>query len=381
MNADVYHLSSLLPIYKATHFSGKRCMCTIIPPHIIDKIKEAYDDPILCEQLTRSHEHHESLRKERGLFFSGTKTLPTVKSKRVIKVYSANNSESLPGEKADLPQESSDVEIKEAYQWAEKTNKFFEEIFGRDSIDGKGMQIVSTVHYGRSYDNAFWNGSQMVYGDGDGKYFTRFTKGLEITGHEIFHGITMYDQELLYQDQSGALNESLSDAFGSMIKQHANGQNFEGADWLIGDDLMIGNGYSLRSMKAPGTAYLDHPALGSDPQPASMDAYIDTKEDNGGVHLNSGIPNKAFYLACQKFFELDSAKYAKSWDGSGSIWYLARRNVSPNATFKEFAQATIDVAKRFFGKDSQEEKAIKYAWSDVKVLGVSTQKDSVCITV
>src|SRR6185437_13237179 len=146
-----------------------------------------------------------------------------------------------------------------------------ERAYRRNSLDDKGLPLVATVHFGRGYDNAFWNGEQMVFGDGDGVYFTQFTSRLGFAG------------------QAGALNESVSDCFASMVKQMQLKQQAHDADWLIGQGLFTSrvNGTAVRSLKAPGTAYND-PVLGKDPQPATMDGYLDDPDDEGEVHANSG---------------------------------------------------------------------------------------------
>src|SRR5262249_6826367 len=146
-------------------------------------------------------------------------------------------------------------------------------------------------------------------------YFNRFTISVDIMGHELTHGVTAYTAGLIYQGQSGALNESISDVFGSMVKQFALSQTVATADWLIGAGIFTPkvNGVALRSMKEPGTAYND-PVLGKDPQPADMAHYVNTSSDNGGVHINSGIPNRAFYLTAV-------ALGGNSWDRAGRIWY------------------------------------------------------------
>ena len=125
-----------------------------------------------------------------------------------------------------------------------------------------------------SYANAFWDGAQMVFGDGDGEIFGNFTGSIDVTGHELTHGVTQYTANLSYEGQSGALNESISDVFGSLAKQHHRGQSAADADWLIGADIFRPgvSGVALRSLKAPGTAY-DDPRLGRDPQPAHMSGY------------------------------------------------------------------------------------------------------------
>ena len=123
--------------------------------------------------------------------------------------------------------------VSEAYDYSGSTYQYFKKIFNRNSIDTRGMRLESTVHYGEEYNNAFWNGTQMVYGDGDGEIFQRFTKCLDVVAHELTHGVTQYEAALEYQGQAGALNESFSDVFGSLVKQVHLGQKVEKADWLI----------------------------------------------------------------------------------------------------------------------------------------------------
>lgn len=226
------------------------------------------------------------------------------------------------------------------------------------------MPLDATVHFDRNYDNAFWNGQQMVFGDGDGTLFNRFTVSLDVIGHELTHGVTEKEAGLIYQGQSGALNESVSDVFGSMVKQYKLGQAAAAADWLIGAELLVpGPGRTaLRSMKAPGTAY-DDPILGKDPQPARMKDYVHTVSDNGGVHINSGIPNHAFYLAAV-------AIGGNAWERAGKIWYetLQDSRLRQNAGFRAFAKLTKSTADKLFGAGSAESKAVAAAWKDVGVL-------------
>jgi Zn-dependent metalloprotease len=216
------------------------------------------------------------------------------------------------------------------------------------------------VHYGRQYDNAFWDGGQMVFGDGDGQVFGRFTASLSVIGHELAHGVTQYTADLVYEGQSGALNESVSDVFGALVEQHSRGQSAAEATWLIGEGLFTDEvqGSALRSMKAPGTAY-DDDVLGKDPQPATMDDYVDTAEDNGGVHLNSGIPNHAFYLVA-------TALGGNAWDRAGPIWYdTVTGGLPATSTFAQFAAATTAAAAQRFGPGSPEQRAVADAWSTV----------------
>ena len=187
----------------------------------------------------------------------------------------------------------------------------------------RAWSSIASVHYDQDYDNAFWNGDQMVFGDGDGVIFTGFTKALDVIGHELTHGVTQFTANLDYNAQSGALNESFSDVFGSLVKQYRNGEDTASADWLIGKGILAPgiHGVALRSMKAPGTAYDDPKLGGKDPQPADMSGYVDTADDNGGVHLNSGIPNHAFFLLADQLG-------GNAWDDAGP--YLVRDAHAPS---------------------------------------------------
>ncbi|WP_329520003.1 MULTISPECIES: M4 family metallopeptidase [Thermomonosporaceae] len=278
-------------------------------------------------------------------------------------IHDAERQERLPGKtvRSEGGATTGDKGVDQAYDWLGATFDFFEAAYRRNSIDGAGLPMVSTVHYGRDYDNAFWNGEQMVYGDGDGEVFTAFTGPLDVTGHELTHGITQYSADLAYQGQSGALNESLSDVFGSLIKQWHAKQTADTADWLIAEGLLAEgvHGVALRSMKAPGTAY-DDPRLGKDPQPAHMDKYVQTSGDNGGVHINSGIPNHAFYLAA-------TAIGGNAWEKAGRVWYetLTGGSLSKNIEFTAFATATVKTATRIYGAKGTETSAVREAWAGV----------------
>ena len=243
---------------------------------------------------------------------------------------------------------------------------FYWQLFSRNSIDNKGLLIKQYVHYDKGLDNAYWDGRRMVYGDGDGVVFTSFTSDIDVIGHELTHGVTENEANLDYENQAGALNESFSDIFGIMIKQRFNNQDVKKSNWLIGEKVMIGVKYALRSLKAPGTAYINHPELGTDPQPATMDKYQNLPNtqsgDWGGVHINSGIPNFAFYVAAYNM-----GGYA--WEKAGRIWYsvLTDRSLAQNAKFVDVKNLTIVYAEKIFGINSPEVKAVKQGWSEAKV--------------
>ena len=204
----------------------------------------------------------------------------------------------------------------------------------------------------------------MVYGDGDDVLFTRFTRDLDIVAHELSHGVIQYEANLEYQQQSGSLHESFADVFGSMVKQRSYGQEARDADWLIGANVLLGENYAMRSLKAPGTAYENHPILGNDPQGATMDAYqsVPLHKDRGGVHLNAGIPNHAFYVAA-----IELGGYA--WQRAGRIWYRALcERLGRDADFLGAAMMLVDVAREEFGSGSLEQKAVQKGWREVNVL-------------
>ena len=256
-----------------------------------------------------------------------------------------------------------DAAVDEAFDGFGETWDFWQDVFGRDSVDDENMPLRGVVHFGEEYPNAFWDGRRMTFGDGDGEIFLRFTRSLDVIAHELGHGIIEDEAALEYWGQSGALNEHVADVAGVMVKQRKLNHTADQADWLIGADLRGDefDGDALRSMKAPGTAY-DDACLGKDPQPAHWKDYVRTWDDNGGVHINSGIPNKAFHL-------LATNLGGRSWQAPGHIWYRALRDpeLKPTATFRQFARLTHRAARSRFGNGSDEAKATHEAWGEVGI--------------
>jgi Zn-dependent metalloprotease len=319
-----------------------------------------YGDAGARERAAATSHHTSCIARERGASLIATATRSKDPQKRRY-VYDARNGHTLPGALVMSEQkDSKDIEAREAFEGAGATYDFFDKLFSRKSIDGRGMRLVSTIHYERNFNNAMWNGRQMVYGDGDGELFNRFTESKDIIGHEFTHGVTQFTAGLAYHDQTGALNEHISDAFGTMIKQKWLAQTVTQSDWQIGDGLFTSkvNGKALRSMKAPGTAY-DDPVLGRDPQPAHMRDYVVTTDDNGGVHINSGILNFAFYQIAT-----DLGGYC--WPVLSDIWYdTLTEHLSPQAQFQDFANATVLVAGQLHGAGGQVQLIVADAWSKV----------------
>ena len=348
-----------------------QCTCSVIPPHILRHLAGGSDADARNTARQTLEEMHLIARKRerRTLLEQQSAEAPGGSTQR--NVYDAQHHRSLPGKlvRSGSDPQSTDAEVNEAFDGSGVTGDFYKTVFSRLSIDGKGMPINATVHYGRNFDNAMWNGEQMVYGDGDGKLFNRFTSSLDVIGHELTHGVTQYTAALQYSGQTGALNEHISDAFGIMVKQYALGLTANQSDWLIGAGLLAKGvkGKAIRSMAAPGTAY-DDPRLGRDPQPARMHDYVVTTDDGGGIHINSGIPNRAFYLAA-------IAIGGTTWPVLGRVWYdTLTTRLQPDAKFRDFAQATIAMAGDLFGPDGRVQKAIVNAW---KTVGLVPRTNSV----
>lgn len=356
-------------MYNCQHHHHHSIFC-ILPPHILRNIAERGSEvqrraalqALSVDTTFRSMRSTALMARpatapNRSLFAAE----PLTVKQRTI--HDANHQETLPGRivRTEGQAPTGDPAVDEAYEGLGDTFDFFAEAYHRNSIDDDGMPLIATVHYGRDYNNAFFNSEQMVFGDGDGVLFNRFTIALDVIGHELGHGVTEDEAGLRYLFQSGALNESMSDVFGSMVKQKKLNQTADSADWLIGAGLLADgvNGRALRDMRAPGTAF-DDPVLGKDPQPDHMDKYVLTNEDNGGVHINSSIPNRAFYLAATSIGGF-------AWEKAGRIWYEALRDsrVRPTTGFRRFAGITADIAGRLYGFCSQEQRAVVDAWSTV----------------
>ncbi|WP_354640267.1 M4 family metallopeptidase [Kitasatospora camelliae] len=329
--------------------------CAIVPPYVLDRLAEqGHGAARRSLVLDAVHRQARLLPPE-----------PREPAPRLSRtVCDAEHDERLPGRtvRTEGGAGDADASVDRAYDGLGATFALYDEVFGRHSIDDAYLPLDATVHYGRDYDNAFWDGNRMVFGDGDGEIFVDFTSCLDVIGHELAHGVTQYTAGLEYINQSGALNESVSDVFGSLVRQYALGQTAEEADWLIGAGLLAPGvrGVALRSMKAPGTAY-DDPRLGKDPQPGHFDGYVRTRRDNGGVHINSGIPNHAFQL-------LATALGGHAWERAGRIWYdtLTSGDLAPNTGFAAFARATVAAARTRFG-EGEVPDAVTEAWSRVGI--------------
>lgn len=359
------------------HYShGSSCACCFaLPPYMTDHLRRHARDRRVRESLARMHEDSQQQRIVRKAALSMRRRAPgaTPEPKLDRRIYDCEKTTDLLKRLArkEGGRKTQDIAVTEAYDYSGMVFRFFETVYKRASIDNENLPLVSSVHYQEQddvgYDNAFWNGRQMVYGDGDGVLFNRFTIARDVVGHELAHGITQYEAALKYERQSGALNEHFSDVFGVLARQWADKDGDpKSADWSIGNKLFKParlRKMSLRNMKAPGTAY-DDPELGRDPQPAHMKDYKDLPNtdlgDWGGVHVNSGIPNHAFYRAAVAIGK-------PAWEIAGKIWYIALCDrLRDNANFAKCAYETISVARDFY--DGATAQKVQTAWMEVGVL-------------
>lgn len=338
------------------------CGCFIIPKAVIDRFshdetlpeptRRAFMDTAAIEPNWRRIRQAMTATPISGPRFAISAEVSLSPS---VLVFDCKGTTSLPGNPVGNPKSSADPTAKRTYEMTKQVAEFYSKCFGRNSLDGNGMSLLSSIHYGIDYNNAFWNGSQMTYGDGDGRIFTDFTASDDVIAHELTHGVTQFTAGLKYTNEAGGLNESISDVFGSMFRQWRARQTADTADWLIGADILGPDakekGYRcLRDLADPGAGHC------LSPQPAHYSQY----QPGGDPHDSSGIPNHAFNLAA-------IALGGPSWEVAGKIWYAAL--TSPKATkgmsFSRFAGLTRQAAKTLFAGSANVYTAVDEAWSQV----------------
>jgi subtilisin family serine protease len=336
------------------------CRCFVVPPSYLKKLA-ASSDPDVAAAAARTLRINASMSAFRAQLSLGAPSPAAAKRTGLRRqVFNCSGTTDLPGDPLRMEGDpgGEDAAADEAYGHLKSTWDFYNVVFGRQSVDGAGKTLVASVHYGQNYLNAFWNGQQMVFGDGDEKTLTHFTGSLDVIAHELTHGVTGFSAQLAYEGETGALNESMSDVFGSLVKQWSLGQTVDEADWLIGAGVLGANlhGRALRDMADPGTAF------DGDEQPGHMRDYVRTDDDHGGVHINSGIPNKAFVLAAR-------AIGGKAWEKIGKVWYKTlTERLTSSADFAKCASETVSAARDLFPDDASIAAKIAQAWVDVGVL-------------
>ena len=331
--------------------------CQIIPPYLLDRIASSYPDDTAGSASRRTLQIDWRLRAHRATSPPGLER----DTDADFSIHTAANGTDLPGELVRTAGDpaSGDQAVDEAYVGVEASLALFEEVYGRSSYDGNGAPVIATVHYEQDYDNAFWDGGSWCSATATARCSSASPSRVDVIGHELTHGVTQFTANLdLPRTVRGAQRVGVR-RVRVLPQAAARGETAADADWLIGEGIFtpVVKGSALRSMKEPGTAY-DDPALGKDPQVATMDDYVETADDNGGVHTNSGIPNKAFYLAA-------TAMGGNAWDGAGKVWYAALTSgLAVDTDFAGFAAATVAAAKAV---SAEAEQAVAKAWSDVGV--------------
>ena len=336
----------------------------IVPPYMLEHLAESSDANTRAaarEAIESSAELRTTRRVLRG--FGALPSAVPANPKRHRLVYDAGhgNMAALPGRlvRTEGQRKVADSAVNEAYEHSGTTYDFYRQRFGRLSLDGNGMTLVSSVHLGNRLNNAFWNGQQMAYGDGDGSAFVHFTRSLDIVAHELAHGVISHECNLEYRDEPGALNEHFADVFGMLVRQWKRKETAASSDWLIGTEVM-GPATTARALRSfgPDKAYANDPLLGDDPQPKHLrDKYVGSW-DYGGVHVNSGILNHAFYLFAR-------AVGGKAWLKPGAIWYEAMRMLSSNSQFADMVSTTSMIASARHGANGKIHRALMNAWKSV----------------
>jgi Zn-dependent metalloprotease len=350
--------------------SPRHSIQCIIPPYVSEQLAKSAD-PAVRGRAIANLKAAAAMRAVRVMAQAMPAMMvsmaPTRRKHRVV--FDAKQTDDLPGKvvRAEGQAKVADVAVNEAYDFSGETYDFYDALFARNSLDDNGMTLTSSVHVAETDDNgafvpmnnAFWDGSQMAYGDGDGQIFRRFTGALDVVGHELTHGVVSFTSNLEYRNQSGALNEHFADVFGVLIRQRKAGETALKASWVIGADVLVAapTRRGIRDMENPGTAFVNDPDLGTDPQPAHMKKLFTGPRDRGGVHINSGIPNRAFVLAAQ-------ALKGNAWDVAGRIWYDTLLQLSSKSEFQQCATLSVQIAT---SHGAAAKKAVKDAWKKVGI--------------
>ena len=339
------------------------CTCFIVPREVLTRLSQDKKLPAdirkgLASTAEISHEIRE-LRIQAGKLTSvamaNASAMTVLAAAPAVTVYDCKHTQTLPGTSVPKPGSSSDATAKRAFNETGSVAKFYKQVFNRNSIDDHGMTMMSSIHYGVKFNNAMWNGSQMVYGDGDNSLFIDFTNGNDVIGHELTHGVTQHSLQLAYADDAGGLNESISDCFGSMFRQWEAKQNAQAADWLIGSDIMgptaKARGFTcLRDMADPAAKHC------LAPQPTKYSQITPGMDP----HFSSGPPNLAFCTACK-------ALGGNSWEKIGQVWYrsLTGFGPTPNMTMPAFAARTRQVAQTLYPSAAAVAAAVDKGWKQV----------------
>jgi len=250
----------------------------------------------------------------------------------------------------------------DAHYGMERTWDMYKGLLGRDSIDGKGEALNSYVHVGSKYVNAYWDGEKMNYGDGDGVDASALT-ALDVAGHEITHGLTERTAGLIYDCESGGLNEAMSDIIGGVGVEFYAAKRNKNVKW----DYLIGEDVWTPGKKGDALRYMNDPKKDG----YSIDNYRDYAKSDQEVHRTSGIANNAFYLLSHGGKNRTSGIEVTGAIGpEKSLKIFARAlttYMTPSTTFKEARQACLKAAADLYGAGSPEAQKVAEAWTAVGV--------------
>jgi Zn-dependent metalloprotease len=337
------------------------CIRCIISPNMHEHLAR-HTDAVVRDAALRSLNLAQSARTRRQVKssmlaqgFAGLgESAPQPRPHLFRTIYDAQHQES--GKGVKILEEGSvgspDPDASRVYDALGLTFNYYWEAHQRNSLDDKGADLDALVHVGTDLDNAYYDGWSMNFGDGDGKIFGDFTINPDVTVHELSHGVMQYTADWPYHGEPGAANEANSDIFARCAVQWSKGWAVEEDNWLIGQGLILNHpDMALRSMANPGTAY-DTPDLGHDTQPDHYSRFVHTLRDNGGVHTNSGILNRYFYLAAM-------GCGGHVWEGAALVWYACVTDPKQvgRGTFKSIAKTCNAYAQKFFGAQSVQAKA------------------------
>lgn len=331
--------------------SLKGTLCFVVPPHIERKTNQQSDD--ICDEVRRRRIGARVFRR------SLSRAHPKNDNLDDQDVFSAKGTFSLPGWKlADTDKEadySYNNSVNPCWDNTQAVIAFYKNVLKFDLKTHLDGQVVSTVDFGKRFNNAFFNGDQMAYGEGDGNFFKDFCFDHTVVCHELGHGVVDATIPLIYKDDSGALNESFADVFAICFHHYTAKKRFSKLtpnDWMVGEKCVVGKG-ALRSFTTHTARDSTHP-LGPDMEPRHLRDKYTGKEDNGGVHINSSIINHAFYRFCKHMG-------GKTWEKPLKLWFsiLDEKLITPYASFEEFSKALLTKA-RSVGK--------KHWWCAAKAL-------------
>jgi Zn-dependent metalloprotease len=346
------------------------CLCYAIPKKLVQHLadqSEGEHRQALLDQVS----HTETVRSTRAQHTKEPPATAKGASKLHRRIFTAQGQTMLPGQQLrdEGQADSHDPQANQLYDNLGIVLKFFKDVLNRDSADGQGMRIDASVHYGYRFANAMWTGQQMIVGDGDGKHIAGLPASLGLIAHEFCHGVSQHliagglgvvlrpGQPPSVEGEAGALNESFSDVFASMVKQWHRNQDADDphTDWLLGEDVITaGSGHAVRSLADPGNRELTWP---EDDQIRQWSQYTPGID----AHTASGIANHAFYVAATQVG-------GKSWENFAAVWLDAYGRLHSKSTFREAADATVDVAAARHGAGSKVHEAVKAGWKKVGVL-------------